>query len=146
MILQLCGPFRTSKWLCDAFRLLTEKASQKRPLRNRETAWPGELKDTVFGPALGWSSVSKVASRILKKEMILQLWGPFRTSEWLWHARQTLRLEPYKKTWFCSFGAHFSHLQIERALQLGASLCASTWLLCSWMLFLANRLWARSPW
>ena len=35
--------------------------------RNRETAWPGEPKETVFGPALGWSSVSNVASRTKKK-------------------------------------------------------------------------------
>ena len=34
-------------------RLLTQKPSQKGCLRNRETAWPGELKDTVFQPALG---------------------------------------------------------------------------------------------
>ena len=34
-------------------RLLTQKPSQKGCLRNRETAWPGELKDTVFRPALG---------------------------------------------------------------------------------------------
>ena len=33
-------------------RLLTQKPSQKGCLRNRETAWPGELKDTVFRPAL----------------------------------------------------------------------------------------------
>ena len=35
--------------------------------RNRETAWPGEPKETVFGPALGWSSVSNVTSRTYKK-------------------------------------------------------------------------------
>ena len=34
-------------------RLLTQKPSQKGCLRNRETAWPGELKDTVFRPVLG---------------------------------------------------------------------------------------------
>ena len=33
-------------------RLLTQKPSQKGCLRNGETAWPGELKDTVFRPAL----------------------------------------------------------------------------------------------
>ena len=33
-------------------RLLTQKPSQKGCLRNRETAWPGELNDTVFRPAL----------------------------------------------------------------------------------------------
>ena len=42
-------------------QLLTQKPSQKGWLRNRETAWPGELKDIVFRPALGWSSVSNVA-------------------------------------------------------------------------------------
>ena len=34
-------------------RLLTQKPSQKGCLRNGETAWPGELKDTVFRAALG---------------------------------------------------------------------------------------------
>ena len=48
-------------------RLLTQKPSQKGCLRNRETAWPGELKDTVFWPVLEWSSVSNVASRTYKK-------------------------------------------------------------------------------
>ena len=33
-------------------RLLTQKPSQKGSPRNGETAWPGELKDTVFRPAL----------------------------------------------------------------------------------------------
>ena len=48
-------------------RLLTQKPSRKGCLRNGETAWPGELKDTVFRPVLGWSSVSNVASRTHKK-------------------------------------------------------------------------------
>ena len=48
-------------------RLLTQKPSQKGSPRNRETAWPGELKDTVFRPALEWSSMSNVASRTYKK-------------------------------------------------------------------------------
>ena len=47
-------------------RLLTQKPSQKGCLRNRETAWPGELKDTVFWPVLGWSSVSNVRPEPLK--------------------------------------------------------------------------------
>ena len=33
-------------------RLLTQKPSRKGCLRNRETAWPGELNDTVLRPAL----------------------------------------------------------------------------------------------
>ena len=33
-------------------RLLTQKPSQKGSPRNGETAWPGELKDIVFRPAL----------------------------------------------------------------------------------------------
>ena len=86
MLLQLWGSFRTSNWLWDAPRLPTQKRSQKGRLRNGETAWPGELKDTVFWPALGWSSMSNVASRTYKKEMLLQLWGSFRTSNWLWDA------------------------------------------------------------
>ena len=48
-------------------RLLTQKPSQKGSPRNGETAWPGELKDTVFRPALEWSSMSNVASRTYKK-------------------------------------------------------------------------------
>ena len=34
-------------------RLLTQKPSQKGSPRNGETAWPGELKDTVFRPCVG---------------------------------------------------------------------------------------------
>ena len=41
--------------------------------RNGETAWPGEPKETVFGPALGWSSVSNVASRTYKKRGFCRL-------------------------------------------------------------------------
>ncbi len=36
--------------------------------RNGETAWLGEPKETVFGLALGWSSVSNVVSKTYKKE------------------------------------------------------------------------------
>ena len=50
--------------------------------RNRETAWPGEPKETVFGPALGWSSVSNVASRTYKKKRVLQLRASICTSQW----------------------------------------------------------------
>ena len=64
-------------------RLLTQKPSRKGCLRNRETAWPGELNDTVFRPALEWSSMSNVASRTYKKENFLQLWGSICTSKWL---------------------------------------------------------------
>ena len=60
-------------------RLLTQKPSQKGCLRNRETAWPGELKDTVFRPALG--------------DLQCQTSHP----EYL-----------YKKRRFCSFGVQFA--------------------------------------
>ena len=48
-------------------RLLTQKLSQKACLRSRETAWPGQLKGTVFWPALVWASMSNVASRPIKR-------------------------------------------------------------------------------
>ena len=42
----------------------------KRSLQNSETAWPGELKEPIFWPVLGWSSVSNVAAGTAKKETI----------------------------------------------------------------------------
>ena len=98
-VLQLWGSFRTSNWLWDAPRLLTEKASQKRWLRNGETAWPGELKDTVFWSENAWSSMSNVASRTYKKERVLQLWGSFRTSNCLWDAPRLLTEKASHKRW-----------------------------------------------
>ena len=65
------------KRFCSFGAPLPKSLPEKGWLRNGETAWPGELKDTVFRPALGWSSMSNVASRTYKKEMILQLWGSF---------------------------------------------------------------------
>ena len=58
-------------------RLLTRKHSQKGSPRNGETAWPGELKDTVFRPALEWSSMSNVASRTYKKKGLYSFWAQF---------------------------------------------------------------------
>ena len=46
-------------------RLLTQKP------------WPGELKDTVFRPALEWSSVSNVASRTYKKRGLYSFGAQF---------------------------------------------------------------------
>ena len=34
----------------------------KRSLQNSETAWPGELKEPIFWPVLGWSSMSHIAA------------------------------------------------------------------------------------
>ena len=72
-------------------RLLTQKPSRKGCLRNRETAWPGELKDTVFWPVLGWSSVSNVASRTHKK------WG-FGFEIHRWHLQLRLGVTTCKTT------------------------------------------------
>ena len=62
------------------------KCFPKRAPRNGETAWPGELKDTFFRPALEWSSMSNVASRTYKKKRVLQLWGSICTSNCLRNA------------------------------------------------------------
>ena len=58
-------------------RLLTQKPSQKGSPRNGETAWPGELKDTVLRPALEWSSMSNVASRTYKKRGLYSFGAQF---------------------------------------------------------------------
>ena len=58
-------------------RLLTQKPSQKGSPRNGETAWPGEPKDTVFRPALEWSSMSNVASRTYKKRGLYSFGAQF---------------------------------------------------------------------
>ena len=34
----------------------------KRSLQDSETAWPGELKEPIFWPVLGWSSMSHIAA------------------------------------------------------------------------------------
>ena len=54
----------------------------KRSLQNSETAWPGELKEPIFWPVLGWSSVSNVAAGTAKKETICAAAGLIlRTSQ-----------------------------------------------------------------
>ena len=90
-------------------RLLTRKRSQKGSPRNRETAWPGELKDTVFRPALDDLQCQTLRPEPIKKEdfaalglnshfqlpstgtacvcsMLLVLWGSICTSNCLRNA------------------------------------------------------------
>ena len=83
-------------------RLLTQKPSQKGCLRNRETAWSGELNDTVFRPVLGWSSMSNVAAGIYKKRRFCsfgaQFAPPIAFEIHRWHLRLRLGITTGKTT------------------------------------------------
>ena len=79
-----------------------KKPSQKGCLRNRETAWSGELNDTVFRPVLGWSSMSNVAAGIYKKRRFCsfgaQFAPPIAFEIHRWHLRLRLGITTGKTT------------------------------------------------
>ena len=145
-------------------RLLTEKASPKRCLWNRETAWPGELKGAFFWPVCDFQCQTL---RTYKKERVLQLWALIRTSNWLWDApwvafgrppgkattsrpKMLPKTRPPKrgnsKAWPAqdAMGDKGSCSVLSGCCVGGACVCVCV---CVFdvVFALANRLWARSP-
>ena len=86
------------------------KASQKRSLRDRETAWPGELKDSFFDLCWGDSRCQKRAPGFTKKlynfgavlKVSLQFSYNTRSKPWFWSDRETAGPDRFTKPIFCT--------------------------------------------